>query len=72
MNRPACSLRRSDQECNTEHLLCGLRADEERDDGDDKRRPETVLISPAPGRRGGVSHGCRHEPPPAHVDSGQV
>lgn len=26
--------------------MCGLKADKERDDGDDKRRPETVLISP--------------------------
>lgn len=26
--------------------MCGLKADKERDDGDDKRRPETVLIPP--------------------------
>lgn len=26
--------------------MCELKADKERDDGDDKRRPETLLISP--------------------------
>lgn len=46
MKRPACRPGDRIRSPAQSTLLCGLKADKERDDGDDKRRPETVLISP--------------------------